>query len=155
MTKLELLENEAIENNIDIIQYHFNSERIKGLYCDGTVAIANSIKKNSHKTCILAEELGHYYTSTGDIIEQSSASNRKQEYRARLWSYNRVIGLSGIISAFKAGCNSLYEMADHLEVEENILQDALSCYRQKYGVCTQLDNYVINFEPSIGVFELI
>lgn len=35
------------------------------------------------KTCTLAEELGHYYTTTGDIIDQEDTSNRKQEYRAR------------------------------------------------------------------------
>ena len=36
-----------------------------------------------NKTCTLAEELGHYYTTTGDIIDQEDTSNRKQEYRAR------------------------------------------------------------------------
>ena len=35
------------------------------------------------KTCTLAEELGHYYTTTGDIIDQEDTSNRKQEYLAR------------------------------------------------------------------------
>ena len=36
-----------------------------------------------NKTCTLADELGHYYTTTGDIIDQEDTSNRKQEYRAR------------------------------------------------------------------------
>ncbi len=36
-----------------------------------------------NKTCTLAEELGHYCTTTGDIIDQEDTSNRKQEYRAR------------------------------------------------------------------------
>ena len=36
-----------------------------------------------NKTCTLAEELGHYYTTTGAIIDQEDTSNRKQEYRAR------------------------------------------------------------------------
>ena len=28
-------------------------------------------------------------------------------------------------------------------------------YKNKYGICTTIDNYVIYFEPSLGVFELL
>lgn len=107
------------------------------------------------KKCVLAEELGHYHTTTGDIMDQSSVENRKQERRARVWSYNKLIGLSGILSAYKAGCRNTYEMAEHLEVTEEFLQEALSCYKQKYGVCARIDNYVIYFVPTIGVFEIL
>ena len=106
------------------------------------------------KKCVLAEELGHYHTTTGDIMDLSSVENRKQERKARIWGYNRLIGLSGILSAYKAGCLNTFEMAEHLEVTEDFLQEALSCYKQKYGVCARIDNYVIYFEPTIGVFEL-
>ena len=107
------------------------------------------------KKCVLAEELGHYHTSFGDIMDQNLTANRKQEYRARLWAYNKLIGLSGIVSAYSAGCRNLYDMAAHLDVTEEFLQEALSCYRQKYGVCTRHEKYVIYFEPNIGVFEVI
>lgn len=56
-----------------------------------------------YKKCVLAEELGHYHTTVGDILDLSTASNQKQEYRARLWTYDKMIGLSGIISAYKTG----------------------------------------------------
>lgn len=108
----------------------------------------------TQKKCVLAEELGHYHTTVGDIIDQSSVANRKQEYRARLWAYNKLIGLSGIVSAYKAGCRNAHEVADHLDITEDFLQEALTCYRQKYGVCAKHDKYVIYFEPTIGVFEL-
>ena len=108
----------------------------------------------TQKKCVLAEELGHYHTTVGDIIDQSSVANRKQEYRARLWAYNNLIGLSGIVSAYKAGCRNAHEVADHLDITEDFLQEALTCYRQKYGVCAKYDKYVIYFEPTIGVFEL-
>lgn len=107
------------------------------------------------KGCVLAEELGHYHTTVGDILDQSNADNRKQERRARIWSYNKMIGLQGIISAYKAGCRTMYDMASHLDVTEDFLLEAISCYKQKYGVCTRIDNYVIYFEPSISVLELI
>ena len=38
------------------------------------------------KTCTLAEELGHYFTTTGDIIDQTDVSNRKQEHRCLLYT---------------------------------------------------------------------
>lgn len=127
-----------------------NDGRIKG----NRIAIKKDLPI-IQKKCVLAEELGHYYTSVGDILDQSSVENRKQEYRARLWSYNKLIGLRGIISAYKAGCQNAHDMAEHLDVTEEFLNEALTCYRQKYGVYTTLDNYTIYFEPSIGVFKLI
>lgn len=106
------------------------------------------------KKCVLAEELGHYHTTVGNILDQSSVANRKQELRARAWAYDRLIGIIGIIDAYKKGCQSLHEVADQLDVTEEFLSEALQYYKRKYGVCTKIDNYVIYFEPSFGVFEL-
>lgn len=155
MTKLEILENEATDENLDVVIYPFSSTRIKGIYCDGTVAINKSIDTTSEKSCILAEELGHYHTTYGNIIIQSSVSDRKQELRARAWAYDRMVGITGIIDAYNQGCRSVYETAEYLNVTEEFLSDALQYYRRKYGVHTKIDNYVIYFEPSLGVFKLI
>ena len=117
-----------------------------------------AIKRNMptiKKKCALAEELGHHYTTVGDITAQITIEEQKQEYKARLWAYNKLIGLQGILSAYKAGCHTLIEMAEHLEVSEEFLAEALECYRKKYGVCTKINNYVIYFEPNLGVMELL
>lgn len=127
---------------------------LKGFYYDGNIAIERDMT-STEKTCVLAEELGHHHTTVGDILDQSSAANRKQELRARLWAYNRLIGLHGIISAYKAGCCNAHEVAEYLDVTEEFLQEALKCYRSKYGLYTQFDNYTIFFEPGIAVLELI
>lgn len=154
MTKYEELLDTAERDGVDIIHHNFNSNRIKGLYCDGTIALNENIELTSERSCILAEELGHHETAVGNILNQSSARNRKQELRGRIIAYNRLIGLRGIVSAYKAGCKTSYEVAEHLEVTEEFLQEALECYRSKYGVCTTFDNYTIFFEPNIGVLEL-
>ena len=57
-------------------------------------------------------------------------------------------------SASIAACGML-EMAEYLEVTEEFLDDALSCYRKKYGIFTQVDHYLIIFEPSLMVMELV
>lgn len=118
------------------------------------IAIHNEIRTSSEKSCVLAEELGHHYTTVGNILDQSSVSNRKQELRARMWAYNRQIGLLGIIKSYEYGCRSLYDMAEYLEVTEEFLKDALERYRQKYGMYTAVDNYIIYFEPGLGVVKM-
>lgn len=111
------------------------------------IAINRSLPTQTEKSCVLAEELGHHYTTTGDILDQSNAMNRKQEYRARLYGYNLKIGLTGLISAYEYGCRNLYEMAEYLDATEEYLKDAIDCYHAKYGQYTAVDNYVIYFEP--------
>lgn len=118
------------------------------------IAIHNEIRTSSEKSCVLAEELGHHYTTVGNILDQSSVSNRKQELRARMWAYNKLIGLLGIVKSYEHGCRSLYDMAEYLEVTEEFLKDALERYRQKYGMYTVVDNYIIYFEPGLGVVKM-
>lgn len=127
-----------------------NDGRIKG----NKIAIRKDIETQTEKSCVLAEELGHYYTSSGDIIDQTDIMNQKQEYRARLYGYNLRIGLMGIVRAYQAGCRNLYEMAEHLEVTEEYLKEAIECYRSKYGEYVKVDNYIIYFIPCLAVLSI-
>lgn len=154
MTEFEKLEDEAYEGNVNVINYDFASNRIKGMYCDGTVALNTSLETDAEKKCILAEELGHHYTASGNILGNDSMSIR-QEAKGRIYAYNKLIGLSGLIRAYKAGCKNLYDTSEYLGVTEDFLLEAINAYKQKYGICTAIDNYVIYFEPHLGVLELI
>lgn len=107
------------------------------------------------KACTLAEELGHYYTTVGNILDQSDPQSRKQELRARLIGYNKMVGLLGIIKAYKERCRNLSEMAEHLGVSEPFLAESLERYRMKYGCKVEVDNYIILFEPQLAVIEKI
>ena len=129
----------------------YNNGLIKG----NKTAIRKDIETSIEKSCVLAEELGHYYTTVGNIIDLTDAQNRKQERQARLWAYNKQIGLTGIIRAFEAGCQNIHEIADYLEVTEEFLHEAIECYRNKYGVYTTLDNYIIYFIPNLTIGERV
>ena len=153
MNTTEELTEEAYSHGAETIDWSFTSDRIKGLYCDGVIAISDRLTKKE-QAAVLAEELGHHLTASGNILEQGVTANRKQELRGRIWAYNRLIGLTGILKAYKAGCRNRYEMAECLDVPEETLQEALDYYHSRYGVCTQVDNYVIYFDP-LGVMELI
>ena len=121
------------------LEYH--DGRIKG----NRVAIRSTIPTHTQKACVLAEEIAHHITSTGDILDMSNISNRKQEYKARIWSYNKLIDLQGFINAFEHHCTNLYETATFLGVTEQFLADTINAYMHKYGCYIRYKNYVIEF----------
>lgn len=154
MNKFEKLEDVAYQDDVDVLNYRFESNNIKGLYCDGVIAIREDMTI-PEKTCALAEELGHHETSVGNILDMTSAVNRKQERQARLWAYNKQIGLIGLVRAFEHGCQNRFEIAECLEVTEEFLEECIECYRNKYGICKRVDNYVVYFIPQLSVMKLI
>ena len=149
----EELQDVACKDGIDVIERRFKSNNIKGLYCNGTVAL-NEDMTQVEKSCVLAEEIGHHCTSSGDILNQTDIMNRKQEYRARFYGYNLKIGLTGLIRAYEACCRNFFEMAEFLDATEEYLKEAIQCYKSKYGICAVVDNYIIYFEP-FAVMKMI
>lgn len=126
-----------------------NDGRIKGK----RIAIRQDVQTDAEKACILAEELGHYHTTVGDILDQCDVSNRKQELHARAWAYHKGLQLGDIVRAFQYGCRNRYEIAEYLGVTEVFLQDGIDYYKGKYGSYTKRGYYIIYFDP-LGVLEL-
>ncbi len=153
MNSYEILLSEASEYGLIVKEkpLKYNNGRIKG----SRVAIRQDLSTSVEKACVLAEELGHHYTSYGNILDQSDASNRKQELRARAWAYNKQIGLLGLIRAYEHGCRNRFEIAEYLEVTEEVLEECLIFYRNKYGVCANIDNYVVYFIPNLVIMKRI
>lgn len=151
MTYEELL-IEADTNNLTVKEkpLPISKGRIKG----NRIAIRKDMTE-AEKTCVLAEELGHHYTAVGDILDQSTVENRKQEMRGRILAYNKLVGLRGIVDAYLHHCQNLSDTAEYLEVTEEFLVNSITYYKTKYGIYTQIDNYIVIFEPTIAVIELI
>ena len=76
----------------------------------------------------MAEELGHYYTSAGDILNQDNSNNRKQENIARRWAFEKLLPLENLVFAIQDGHVETWDMAEYLEVDEAFLKDALRHY---------------------------
>ncbi len=141
-------------HNVNVVEMDLKAVHgLKGFCIGDNIAIEKSMSQ-IEKSCILAEELGHYYTTSGNILDQTDVSNRKQEYRARLYGFNLKIGLMGLVRAFEHGCRSASDVAEYLDVTEEYLKEAVDCYRSKYGVCVTVDNYVIYFIPALGVMKI-
>lgn len=155
MGKYEFLKRESpipIDDNAKL------PKNIKGIYIETheakVILINGSIPTNVEKVCILAEELGHYHTSTGDITDQTDIRNRKQELTARQWGYQKLIPLDRFIDVYKARIQERYAVAELLGVTESFLQASVDRYREKYGMYVVLDEqYIIYFDP-LGVAEM-
>ena len=129
----------------------YNNGRIKG----NRIAIRKDIDTSAEKACVLAEELGHHHTSVGDILDMTDIGNRKQERQARVWGYNKLIGLSGLIKAYEAECQDRFEVAEYLDVTDEYLSECLDTYRDKYGVGVTVDDYYIMFIPHLAIGKMV
>lgn len=150
----ELLTDADKENIIVTDQFDLSGTRLKGLYCDGTIALNRDMYIETKKACALAEELGHHYTTVGDIMDQTDIANRNQERRARIWAYHKLLSLNDLIDSYKCGCQNQFEIAEHLNVTEEFLIDCLTYHKEKYGLCVKQDNYLIYFE-HLGILNLL
>lgn len=154
MDKLEELQQEAFNDNVEVYDYYLGEENLKGFYMNGNIALNTSIDTSTEKACVLAEELGHHHTSVGNILDLQDIRNVKQERKARVWAYDKMIGLIGLIRAYEHGCHGRYEIAEFLGVTEEFLIEAMNYYQTKYGEFTTIDHYIIRFIPYLAVAKI-
>jgi hypothetical protein len=85
---LKELEGEGVE----VIQVDFKGN-IKGMYGENTIALSSKLKTDQEKSCVLAEEMGHYNKTAGNIINTKDIRNMKQEKIARNWAYEKLVNI--------------------------------------------------------------
>ncbi|HBK5995795.1 TPA: ImmA/IrrE family metallo-endopeptidase, partial [Staphylococcus pseudintermedius] len=129
-------------DNISIIETNRLPEFQSGFYMDGKIFIKENIS-DYKKHEVLAEELAHREITYGNILDQSSMLNRKFELKARRLANESVITLQGLINAFNYGVQNMYELALYFEVTKDFVQDTIQHYKQKYGLRTYFNNYII------------
>lgn len=145
---LEELLAEADQYGVHITEYSFKTPKLKALYSDGVITFNKSAPFiENEKACTLGEEIGHHVTTFGNILDQGDVRKRKQELRARQWSYNRLIPISKIVQAHNAKVRGRYEIAEYLEVTEGFLQDTIDRYYARYGELITYQNYIIYLNP--------
>lgn len=112
-------ENSGLKINEKPLQYGF-----KGLYKNKKIIINRKLETTAEKNCILAEELGHHCTSSGNTLDQTNIKNIKnvkQEKRAHNWVYEKLVGIIDLINAFEKGIRNKEELAEYLNVTEFFL----------------------------------
>ena len=104
----------------------------KGRIYGNRIAIKKDLSQ-TEKACILAEEIGHYYTTVGNILDQNDTGNRKQEIKARKWAVDKMIDIEDLFRAAEQPCRNLFEIAEYLDVTEEFLLEALDVFKKRYG----------------------
>lgn len=100
-----------------------------GLYCDNFIWINRDLTERQ-KACILAEEIGHYETTVGDITRRTDLNSEKQEQNARIWGYKKLLPPERILYACAEGYTEPSEIAEYLDVDEAFLVEAVNYYRR-------------------------
>lgn len=119
---------------------------LAGLYLDNSILI-DQHRSNYEKHCILAEEIGHYETTYGDISDTSTIQNWKLELKARRWGYEKVVSLEKLIECHELNYRLIDEVCSHLEVTEKYLQSSIKHYHTRFGVSAHYKGYEIFFDP--------
>lgn len=146
MTPYEHLLQYAEKDGVIVVECDFESS-LQGLYCDGIVFI-NKDTTSVEKFCTLAEELGHHHTACGNIVELDTLDKRKQELLGHRWGIEKALPLSYIVDAVIDGYSNLAELAEHLEVTPEYLQEAIVYYGQKHGSGMEYRGHLIYFNDE-------
>ena len=126
---LEIAEAENIA-----VEYKRIKSAINGMYLqmpDCQPVIYLSLKVHSdyrlHR-CVLAEELGHHFTSSGERIAkkhhsmQDRLSIDKCEYKALRWAANQLVPENDLLDAITSGVEELWELAEEFDVTEEMMR---------------------------------
>lgn len=153
MTAYEELIKEADQKGCIVVERDLTAN--DGLIVGKRIGIRKSIRTEAQKADVLAEEIAHYESSCGNILNQSISLNRQQELRARLIAYDKRIGLSGLIRAYEHGCQTFFDVSEYLGVQESFLREAIDCYKRKYGTATKYEDYIVCFEPRMAIIRTL
>ena len=121
------------EENIILEEVNFKQSNIEGIYfkvpgLSPTIGIHKNIVTDTRKyISVLAEELGHHFTSIGDLSAEcitytQKINKSKQEKRARIWAANYLISDEEINRAIIQNIGNIYALSIHFNVTEEIIK---------------------------------
>lgn len=121
----------------------------KGLICRDCIGLNQNIETTAEKACVLAEEVIHSQINVGNIRNQKLSKNAWQEHKARRILHRNMADIQTIAYLLKNGYKDLSEIADKLEITEELLSEAINGYKEEYGVFIQLEDDLLFFEPTL------
>lgn len=153
MTKYEKLLIKAENLGIKVKEVDFGDYEECGYYCNNKILI-NSRLTERQKHGVLAEEIGHHFTTYGDISDQTKTENRKQELIARRHGYKFILEPLDLVYAFRCGCKDICEIAELYELTVKQLTEIIDDFKKQYGIGKRFDKYFVKFEPNLGFYEI-
>ncbi|MGL9846076.1 hypothetical protein IGJ91_001235 [Enterococcus sp. DIV0765f] len=145
MNQYEILLDEVV-NEVPVIETELKiNTELKGIYRNKTIFLDRHLN-TVEKRVILSEEYSHHKTSVGNIIDYTNPENRKQEWKARRDSVERLVTLDQLIDCAKFGCHTKFECAEFLGVTEEFFEEVLVHYHNKYGTIYLYKNHIFIFD---------
>ena len=168
MTKLDMLYNLANKHNIQIHFFDLTITGCLGLNIEkenmpSMIFLDNSLKKDKNKHIeVLAEELGHYFTTVGTSVGNIKTYSdklelNKVENKADKWATNFLITEEDIINLINKNITCIYEMADIIGVSVEILMKKFK-YLSKVKQMLDLGNgkyLILTNLPSLIIYNKI
>lgn len=94
-----------------------------------TIFLDSRLPRNRrHFRCVLAEELGHHFTTAGNRLPQVHMHYRdrltinKAEYRAQAWAAKYLIPVDKLLGLLKKECFETWALADSFDVTEDVMR---------------------------------
>jgi len=132
MDKINIIFNIIKNQNIIIEETNFRNSKAKGLYLKlddfpPVIALDKSILPyRSLSLSILAEELGHHFTTQGNLLNESNSysdklNKNKKENLAKKWAANFLISDDEFVQALNSCICNNFDLCDYFDVTEEIL----------------------------------
>lgn len=88
-----------------------------------------------HFRTVLAEELGHHFTTAGNYVWEvcfhysDRVNASRAEYRARKWAARYVMPRDKLVNALRRGIVEIWDLSDCFEVDEELVRLRLEILR--------------------------
>jgi len=135
---LQLAEDEGIE--VELFDF---APPVRGIYYVGEdappiIGLDSSLITDSPLLrCVLAEELGHHFTTSGCFMPRHffNHSDRlhisKIEFKAMRWAVNHLMPENDLLDAIGSGLYEPWELAEHFNVTEDFAKFRLQLFGAK------------------------
>jgi Zn-dependent peptidase ImmA (M78 family) len=150
----EGLESEAAAEGIIVDYTELKTTRAL-LLRDGDLEVIQICPSASYaeRACLLAEELGHHFTSVGNtVIHPDPTTLSRSEERALRFAVERLLPLDRVTVALSKAPRSLHELAEDLGVTVDLLRHAMAFWEATRGLYAKGDDCVLKFDPT-GVYR--
>lgn len=94
------------------------------------IALRKGLSEREVLVCF-AHEIGHHKRGALYQIEAPCFTRGQCEYKADKWAVHSLIPLRALLSAFRKGCTTVWELAEYFDVTEDFIRRTVEIYKQE------------------------
>ena len=131
------------ENEHIAVEYKKLRAPLRGFYytapdCSPIIGLDHSLHSNYRlHRCVMAEELGHHFTSSGVRIAKRHCSTQdrltidKIEYKALRWAANFLVPENDLLDAIASGLIEVWELAEDFDVTDEMMRFRMRLFGER------------------------